>query len=134
VLPRLSLAVLPFKNLGADANEDYLADAVTEDLTTNLSRLPGALVIARTSADFYKGRAADVRSVGREFGVRYVVEGSTRRLGNTLRVNVQLISTETAAHIWAGRSIRISRIRRSARTRLRTGWAPNWAFRWSRRK
>jgi TolB-like protein len=102
-LPRLSLAVLPFKNLGGDANEDYLADAVTEDLTTNLSRLPGALVIARTSADFYRGRAADVRSVGREFGVRYVVEGSTRRLGNTLRVNVQLISTETATHVWAER-------------------------------
>jgi TolB-like protein len=102
-LPRLSLAVLPFKNLGGDAKEDYLADAVTEDLTTNLSRLPGALVIARTLADFYRGRAADVRSVGREFGVRYLVEGSTRRLGDTLRVNVQLISTETATHIWAGR-------------------------------
>jgi adenylate cyclase len=102
-LPRLSLAVLPFKNLGGDANEDHLADAVTEDLTTNLSRLPGALVIARTSADFYRGRTADVQSVGREFGVRYVVEGSTRRLGDKLRVNVQLVSTETAAHIWAER-------------------------------
>jgi len=102
-LPRLSLAVLPFKSLGGDANEDYLADAVTEDLTTNLSRLPGALVIARTSADFYRGRSVDVRRVGVELGVRYVVEGSTQRLGDILRVNVQLVSTETRAHLWAGR-------------------------------
>jgi adenylate cyclase len=102
-LPRLSLAVLPFKGLGGDANEDYLADAVTEDLTTNLSRLPGALVIARTSADFYRGRSVDVRRAGEELGVRYVVEGSTQRLGDILRVNVQLVSTETRTHLWAGR-------------------------------
>ena len=102
-LPRLSLAVLPFESLGGDTNDDYLADAVTEDLTTNLSRLPGALVIARTSADFYRGKSVDVRRVGQEFGVRYLVGGSTRRLGDTLRVNVQLVSTETAAHLWAER-------------------------------
>jgi adenylate cyclase len=101
--PRLSLAVLPFKNLGGDANEDYFADAITEDLTTNLSRLPGALVIARTSAAFYMNKSVDVRRVGQELGVRYVVEGSARRLGETLRVNVQLIATETGTHLWAGR-------------------------------
>lgn len=100
-LPRLSLAVLPFKNLGGDANDDYLADAVTEDLTTNLSRLPGALVIARTSADFYRGKSVDVRRIGQELGVRYVVEGSTQRLGGTVRVNVQLVATETGMHLWA---------------------------------
>jgi TolB-like protein len=102
-LPRLSLAVLPFDNLGGDARDDYLADAVTDDLTTNLSRLPGALVIARTSADSYRGKSVDVRRVGQELGVRYVVEGSTQRLGNILRVNVQLVSTETGAHLWAER-------------------------------
>lgn len=101
--PRLSLVVLPFENLGGDASDDYLADAVTEDLTTNLSRLPGALVIARTSAAVYKGESVDVRRVGQELGVRYVVEGSTRRLGDTLRVSVQLVSTETGAHLWADR-------------------------------
>jgi TolB-like protein len=100
---RLSLAVLPFKNVGADANEDYLADAITEDLTTNLSRIPGALVIARTSALFYTGQSTDVRHVGQELGVRYVVQGNTRRLRNILRVNVQLVSTETGAHLWADR-------------------------------
>jgi TolB-like protein len=101
--PRLSLAVLPFQNLGGDANEEYLADAITEDLTTNLARLPGTLVIARTSAAFYADKSVDVRRVGRELGVRYVVEGSARRLGEILRVNVQLISTETGTHLWAER-------------------------------
>ncbi len=101
--PRLSLVVLPFENLGGNASDDYLADAVTEDLTTNLSRLPGALVIARTSAAVYKGKSVDVRRVGQELGVRYVVEGSTRRLGDTLRVSVQLVSAETGAHLWADR-------------------------------
>jgi TolB-like protein len=102
-LPRLSLAVLPFANLGVDPSDDYLADAVTEDLTISLSRLPGTLVIARSSADSYQGKSIDVRRVGRELDVRYVVEGSTQRLGNTLRVNVQLVSTETGAHLWAER-------------------------------
>ncbi len=101
--PRLSLVVLPFENLGGDPGDDYLADAVTEDLTTNLSRLPGALVIARTSAAVYKGKSVDVRRVGQQLGVRYAVEGSTRRLGDTLRVSVQLVSTETGAHLWADR-------------------------------
>ena len=101
--PRLSLVILPFANLGGNANEDYLADAITEDLTTDLSRLSGALVIARHSAATYKDKPLDVRRIGEELGVRYVVEGSVRKLGDTLRVNVQLISAETNTHVWAGR-------------------------------
>ena len=101
--PRLSLVVLPFANLSGNGNEDYLAEAITEDLTTDLSYLQGALVIARHSAATYKGKPVDVRRIGEELGVRYVVEGSVRKLGEMLRVNVQLISTETNAHVWAGR-------------------------------
>jgi PQQ-dependent catabolism-associated CXXCW motif protein len=101
--PRLSLVVLPFANVGGDPRDDYLADAITEDLTTDLSRLPNFLVIARHSAATYKDKPADLRRVGEELGVRYVVEGSARRLGNILRVNVQLVSTETNTHVWAGR-------------------------------
>jgi adenylate cyclase len=101
--PRLSLVVLPFGNLGGNEHEDYLADAITEDLTTDLSRLPGALVIARHSAATYEDKPIDIRQVGEELGVRYVVEGSVRKLGDMLRVNVQLVSTETNTHLWAGR-------------------------------
>jgi adenylate cyclase len=101
--PRLSLVVLPFANLSGNENEDYLAESITEDLTTDLSYLPGALVIARHSAATYKGKPVDVRRIGGELGVRYVVEGSVRKLGDVLRVNVQLISAETNAHVWAGR-------------------------------
>ena len=101
--PRLSLVVLPFANLGGDEREDYLADAITEDLTTDLSYLPGAMVIARHSAATFKNKPVDVRRIGQELGVRFVVEGSVRKLGDMLRVNVQLISCETNTHIWAGR-------------------------------
>jgi TolB-like protein len=101
--PRLSLVVLPFANFGGDPDQDYLADAITEDVTTDLSRLPGAVVIARQSAAALKGKSIDLRRVGEELGVRYAVEGSVRRLGNVVRVNVQLISTETNTHIWADR-------------------------------
>ena len=101
--PRLSLVVLPFANLGGDEREDYLADAITEDLTTDLSYLPGAMVIARHSAATFKNKPVDVRQIGEELGVRFVVEGSVRKLGDMLRVNVQLISCETNTHIWAGR-------------------------------
>ena len=101
--PRLSMVVLPFQNLGGDAKDDYLADAITDDLTTDLSRIAGAFVVARESAYTYKGKATDVRQIGRELGVRYVLEGSVRRIGATLRVNVQLISAETGAHLWSDR-------------------------------
>ena len=101
--PRLSLVVLPFQNLGTDEKDDYLADAITDDLTTDLSHISGAWVVARESAYTYKGKARDVRQIGRELGVRYVLEGSARRIGDTLRVNVQLVSTETGAHLWSDR-------------------------------
>ena len=101
--PRLSIVVLPFQNLGGDPADVYLADGITEDLTSDLSRLPGAFVIARGSAYAYQGKAIDMRRIGTELGVRYAVEGSVRRIGPMLRVNAQLISTETGAHLWSDR-------------------------------
>jgi hypothetical protein len=83
VPPRLSIAVLPFQDMDDDPTNDYLADAVTDDLTTDLSRIPGAWVIARESAYTYKGKATDVRQIGRELGVRYVLEGSVRQIGRS---------------------------------------------------
>jgi TolB-like protein/class 3 adenylate cyclase len=101
--PRLSMVVLPFKNLGGDPKEDYLAEGITEDITTDLSRVPGMFVIARESAYTYQGNAVDVHKVGEELGVRYALEGSVRKAGDALRANAQLISTETGAHLWAER-------------------------------
>ncbi len=101
--PRLSLVVLPFENLSGDPKDDYLADGITYDLTTDLADLPGALVVARSSAYSYKGKPADVRRIGDELGVRYVVEGSVRRIESALRVNVQLTSAETGAQLWSDR-------------------------------
>jgi adenylate cyclase len=101
--PRLSLVVLPFANLSGDPAQEYFADGVTEDLTTDLSHLPGSLVIARNSAFTYKGKAVDPKQVGRELGVRYILEGSVRRIGNEVRVNAQLIDAEAGAHLWADR-------------------------------
>ena len=101
--PRLSLVVLPFHNASSDQTQEYLVDGITDDLTTDLSQLPGALVIARSSAYAYRGKAVDVRQVGRDLGVRYVLEGSVRRLGDSLRVNARLNSTETGTQLWADR-------------------------------
>ncbi|MCA1412677.1 winged helix-turn-helix domain-containing protein [Bradyrhizobium sp. NBAIM20] len=101
--PRLSIVVLPFANLGGDPEQDYFVDGVTENLTTDLSRIGGSFVIARNSAFSYKGKAIDVRQVGRELNVRYVLEGSVQRSGNRLRVNVQLVDAETGNHLWAER-------------------------------
>ena len=101
--PRLSIIIIPFQNLSGDPNDDYLADGITDDLTSDLSHIPEAFVIANTSARTYKGRAVDARRIGQEVGVRHVVEGSMRRIGTVLRVNVQLISTETGAHVWSDR-------------------------------
>jgi TolB-like protein/Tfp pilus assembly protein PilF len=99
--PPLSIVVLPFTVLGGDPGQDYLADILTEELTTGVARLRGSFVIARTTAFTYKGKAVDVRQLGRELNVRYVLEGSEQRSGNRVRVNVQLISAETGAHLWA---------------------------------
>jgi adenylate cyclase len=101
--PRLSIVVLPFANLSNDPEQDYFADGITDDLTTDLSHLADSFVIARNTAFTYKGKAVDVKQIGRELGVRYVLEGSVRRLGENITVNAQLISTETGAHVWADR-------------------------------
>jgi TolB-like protein/class 3 adenylate cyclase len=101
--PRLSLVVLPFANLGGDASQDYFVDGVTESLTTDLSRIAGAFVIGRSTAFTYKGKAVDLKQIGRELNVRYVLEGSVQRSGNRMRVNVQLIEAESGAHLWAER-------------------------------
>jgi adenylate cyclase len=94
-----SLVVLPFANLGGDPEHDYFADGVTEELTTALARIRRVFVIARNSAFTYKGRAADVRQVGRDLGVRYVVEGSVRRAGGRVRITAQLVEAETGRHV-----------------------------------
>ena len=101
--PRLSIVVLPFANLGSDPEQEYFVDGVTESLTTDLSRVAGAFVIARNTAFNYKGKPFDVKDIGRELNVSYVLEGSVQRSGNRLRVNVQLIDAETGNHLWAER-------------------------------
>ncbi len=101
--PRLSIVVLPFANIGGDPEQDYFVDGVTESLTTDLSRISGSFVIARNTAFTFKGKAVDVKKLGRELNVRYVLEGSVQRGGNRLRVNVQLIDAETGNHLWAER-------------------------------
>src|SRR5215472_13103140 len=101
--PRLSIVVLPFANIGGDPEQDYFVDGVTESLTTDLSRIAGAFVIARNTAFTFKGKAIYVRKLGRELNVRYVLEGSVQRGGNRLRVNVQLVDAETGNHLWAER-------------------------------
>lgn len=101
--PRLSAVVLPFANLSDDREQQYFADAVTDDLTTDLSRINGMVVISRNTAFTYKDRAVDSRQIGRELNVRYLLSGSVRRLGNRLRVNAELIDAETDAHVWAER-------------------------------
>jgi TolB-like protein/cytochrome c-type biogenesis protein CcmH/NrfG len=101
--PRLSIVVLPFANIGGDPEQDYFVDGVTESLTTDLSRISGSFVIGRNTAFTYKGKHVDLKQIGRELNVRYVLEGSVQRSGNRLRVNVQLIDAETGAHLWAER-------------------------------
>src|SRR6201997_5682638 len=101
--PRLSIAVLPFANIGGDPEQDYFVDGVTESLTTDLSRIGGAFVIAPNTAFTFKGKAVDVKKLGRELNVGYVLEGSVQRGGNHLRVNVQLIDAEIGSHLWADR-------------------------------
>ena len=99
----LSVVVLPFTNLSGDPSQDYFADGVTENLTTDLSRIRNSFVIARNTAFTYKGKAIDAKAIGKELGVRYVLEGSVQRDQNRVRVNVQLIDAESGAHIWADR-------------------------------
>jgi adenylate cyclase len=101
--PRLSIVVLPFANLSDDREQQYFADGITEDLTTDLSRLANMFVISRNTAFTYRNKPVDTKQIGRELGVRYVLEGSVRRSVNQVRVNAQLIDAETDAHLWAER-------------------------------
>jgi adenylate cyclase len=100
---RLSIVVLPFKNLSNDPDQEYFADGITDDLTTDLSRISGTFVIARNTAFTYKGKAVDAKQIGRDLAVRYVVEGSVRRGDDQILVNVQLVDAENGAHVWADR-------------------------------
>ena len=101
--PRLSMVVLPFANIGGDPEQEHFVDGVTESLTTDLSRIRGSFVIGRNTAFTYKGKAVDLKQIGRELNVRYVLEGSVQRGGNRMRINVQLIEAETGNHLWAER-------------------------------
>ena len=101
--PRLSLVVLPLANIGGDPEQEHFVDGVTESLTTDLSRIRGSFVIGRNTAFTYKDKAVDLKQIGRELNVRYVLEGSVQRGGNRMRVNVQLIDAETGSHLWAER-------------------------------
>jgi adenylate cyclase len=101
--PRLSFVVLPFANLSNDPDQEYFADGITDDLTTDLSRISGSFVIAHTTALTYKSKPVDVKQLGRNLGICYVIEGSVRRLGDQIQVNVQLIDAETGSHLWADR-------------------------------
>src|SRR6202035_4299607 len=98
-----SIAVLPFQNMSGDPEQEYFADGMVEDIITGLSRIKWLFVIARNSSFVYKGKAVDIRQVGRELGVRYVLEGGVRKAGNRLRITGQLIEAETGAHLWADR-------------------------------
>jgi TolB-like protein/class 3 adenylate cyclase len=99
----LSIVVLPFANLSGDPSQDYFADGITDNLTTDLSRIGNSFVIARNTAFTYKGKSMDAKEIGNELGVRYVLEGSVQRDGNRVRVNAQLIDAESGAHLWADR-------------------------------
>jgi TolB-like protein/class 3 adenylate cyclase/Flp pilus assembly protein TadD len=101
--PRLSIVVLPFANIGGGPEQEPFVDGVTESLTTDLSRIRGAYVVARNTAFTYKGKPLDVKAIGRELNVRYVLEGSVQRGGNRMRVNVQLVDAGTGSHLWAER-------------------------------
>src|SRR5499425_3072665 len=99
--PRLSIVVLSFANLSNDPEQQYFADGITDDLTTDLSRLRNVLVISRSTAFTYKGQSVDAKKIGRELAVRYVLEGSVRRSGNQVRINAQLINASNNTHLWA---------------------------------
>jgi adenylate cyclase len=96
-----SIAVLPFQNMSGDLEQEYFADGIAEDIITSLARIRWFFVIARNSSFTYKGKSVDVRVVGRELGVRYILEGSVRKSGNRLRITTQLVEAATGNHLWA---------------------------------
>ena len=119
--PRLSIVVLPFANIGGDPEQEHFVDGVTESLTTDLSRIRAAIVIARNTAFTYKDKPVDVKTIGRELNVRYVLEGSVQRGGDRMRVNVQLIDAGTGNHLWAERFDKpLADLRHSGRNRRAT--------------
>jgi len=120
--PHLSIVVLPFANLSDDRGQDHFADGVTESLTTDLSRISGSFVIGRHTAFTYKGKAVDLRQIGRELNVRYVLEGSVQRGSDRVRVNVQLVDAETGNHIWAERFDKRSPTSSTCRTKSSRDW------------
>jgi adenylate cyclase len=95
--------VLPFANMSSDAEQEYFSDGIAEDIITAMSRYPSLFVIARSSCFTYKGRTVDVKQLGRELGVRYVLEGGLRKAGSRIRVTAQLVETDTGNHLWAER-------------------------------
>src|SRR6516162_300187 len=100
---KLSIAVLPFQNMSGDPEQEYFADGMVAEIITALSRIRWLFVIARNSSFTYKGQSVDVKRVGRELGVRYVLEGSVRKGGNRVRITAQLVEAESGAHLWADR-------------------------------
>ncbi|TGU54244.1 adenylate/guanylate cyclase domain-containing protein, partial [Mesorhizobium sp. M2D.F.Ca.ET.148.01.1.1] len=103
VPPKLSIAVLPFANMSGDAEQDYFADGISEDIITALSKLSQLFVIARNSSFTFKGQNVHVQDVGAKLGVRHVLEGSVRKSGNRVRITAQLIDATTGGHLWAER-------------------------------
>src|SRR5258708_7763293 len=101
--PRLSILVLPFANLSDDPEQEFFADGISDDLTTDLSRISGSVVIAHSTAMTYKGKPVDVRQIGHDLDVRYVLEGSVRRMGDQVQVNAQLLDAGDGTHVWAER-------------------------------
>ena len=127
---RISIVVLPFTNLSNDPAQDYFADGVTENLTTELSRLHNSFVIARNTAFTFKGKSIDAKAIGKELGVRYVLEGSVQRDANRVRVNAQLIDAESGAHLWADRFeddvVDLFKLQDEVVARLARSFKSNW--------
>ena len=120
-----SIAVLPFANMAGDPEQDFFADGLVEDIITTLSKLAGLRVIARNSSFVYKGKAVDVREVGRQLGVRYVLEGSVRKSGRRIRITTQLIDAASGSHVWAERYDRALDDIFAVRMKSRWSWQPN---------
>ena len=119
---RLSIVVLPFANLSGDPGQDYLVDALTDELTTSLARIRNTFVIARNTAMTFKGKPIDAKAIGKDLGVRYVLEGSVQPSGDRMRVNAQLIDAGSGAHLWAEHSTRPAPICCKRRTRSSRIW------------
>jgi TolB-like protein/DNA-binding winged helix-turn-helix (wHTH) protein len=132
--PRLSIVVLPFENLSGDKEQDYFADGITDDLTTDLSHLRDSFVIARGTAFTFKGKPIDAKEIGRELGVRYALEGSVRRLGEKIEVNAQLVSAESGAHVWLTVSRASAASSANCRSKSSHDWRVRSAWSWSKPK